>query len=941
MRKSVARNAIAENCSQHLDLIDEDKSGDLDAAEVETLLAAMGITGPERQKILVASLNGNQNTTEERVTEAILIHADIKESKLQVMLGRVALFGKVFRWLDFDGDGTLCLPEVLRMMELLNIDLKLAADLMAFLDTDDSGEITWQEFVRGICTEEFSVLFPQITLEALVELPSSLQQNKLVSAEEERQAIAELPSIEKSLYWVMSIMYGSAAEKLDKENSFDLDLTEIPARFKASKDAATDTATDSPTIPGSPTNAKVAWEPAQPKDDLQITEVTHPHAMAAMADVHCLVVRREHRTATPVRPAIIHPKLPDEDISTHPHAMSVADVRCLVVRREPRNPTAVRPAIIHPKLPDEQTHTHMQGVRCFVVRKEPRTATAVRPAVIHAKLPDAELQWVQFPEAQKPRTPNIPEAMPCMEIEPEKPQEKQRKISNSSYGQAAAVLSSALSGLSGVATGVANGLASAFGLPSKDSNKRPRMSVAEAANVIKSMTVKKAGKAHVLNEQKRRSLWRCRYAAILTGVLAGVGAAFLAQLLNDYTSTLVDEDEDYIMWNVVAGSFSLLWSLAEMIVCCIAALVATVRMTRICGMILVPMDKERAMLAGSLARSALELGHPKVRTFGIDPYKRANKYLLLIYALIYMGSRGITKFIAKLLMKKVAPRTLLKVTKFAPLLVEVLINVLFNSVTVNYAMNEVMICSLGPSATIEVTSQLIKARRHSENVEEPLSDEVKLLALRAVGVSISYKMQLHPNSRFLLNHIVGLFADPSFVKRAKEEYFELKGGLAVQRTKGTKSHRSHASQQSRSRKACCFCSRKVAEVPAETLHEELADLGLDEEDLFFDGLTGLSHRDALFACSMLVLALMLDGRISRADWKFIQRAAGSARPPLEAKWSSTVYLVNMYNSGRQMNAEMFHQIFETSKGADGIGAASCCDYVTDVMRTILEYTNCC
>lgn len=346
------------------------------------------------------------------------------------------------------------------------------------------------------------------------------------------------------------------------------------------------------------------------------------------------------------------------------------------------------------------------------------------------------------------------------------------------------------------------------------------------------------------------------------------------------------------------------------------------------------------MLAGSLARSALELGHPKVRTFGIDPYKRANKYLLLIYALIYMGSRGITKFIAKLLMKKVAPRTLLKVTKFAPLLVEVLINVLFNSVTVNYAMNEVMICSLGPSATIEVTSQLIKARRHSEHVEEPLSDEVKLLALRAVGVSITYKMQLHPNSRFLLNHVVSLFADQSFVKRAKEEYFELKGGRAVQRTKSRQSHRSHATQQSRSRKVCCFCSRKVAEVPAETLHEELADLGLDEEDLFFDGLTGLSHRDALFACSMLVLALMLDGRISRADWKFIQRAAGSARPPLEAKWSSAVYLVNMYNSGRQMNADMFHQIFETSKRADRSGA-SCCDYVTDVMRTILEYTNCC
>lgn len=65
------------------------------------------------------------------------------------------------------------------------------------------------------------------------------------------------------------------------------------------------------------------------------------------------------------------------------------------------------------------------------------------------------------------------------------------------------------------------------------------------------------------------------------------------------------------------------------------------------------MDKERAMLAGSLARAAeilvnrqslaaknglvmeniviskaLELGHPKVRTFGIDPHKRAKSQVM-------------------------------------------------------------------------------------------------------------------------------------------------------------------------------------------------------------------------------------------------------------------------------------------------------------------------
>lgn len=87
-------------------------------------------------------------------------------------------------------------------MESLNIEKKLAADLMAFLDDDDSGEalnlssqvfkgdVTWVEFVKGMSSDQFQaqgmwhssascqVLFPQITLEALVAIPSSLRQNK-------------------------------------------------------------------------------------------------------------------------------------------------------------------------------------------------------------------------------------------------------------------------------------------------------------------------------------------------------------------------------------------------------------------------------------------------------------------------------------------------------------------------------------------------------------------------------------------------------------------------------------------------------------------------------------------------------------------------------------------------------------------------------------------
>ena len=46
----------------------------------------------------------------------------------------MALFGKVFRRLDVNGDGQLSLSEIIKMMDMLNIDTKLAADLMLALN---------------------------------------------------------------------------------------------------------------------------------------------------------------------------------------------------------------------------------------------------------------------------------------------------------------------------------------------------------------------------------------------------------------------------------------------------------------------------------------------------------------------------------------------------------------------------------------------------------------------------------------------------------------------------------------------------------------------------------------------------------------------------------------------------------------------------------------
>ena len=43
---------------------------------------------------------------------------------------------------------------------------------------------------------------------------------------------------------------------------------------------------------------------------------------------------------------------------------------------------------------------------------------------------------------------------------------------------------------------------------------------------------------------------------------------------------------------------------------------------------------------------------------------------------------------------------------------------------------------------------------------------------------------------------------------------------------------------------------------------------------------------------------------------------------------------------RSQTEEMFHQIFEKAKEGTST-TASCCDYISEVMRTIVDYTNCC
>lgn len=939
--------------TEALDIIDQDQSGDLGEDEVKTLLAAMGLKGKDVENVMIAVFDEATSTTHNKVTDAILMWTDVGEGDLETMLGRVVLFQKAFRKIDVDSNQKLSLNEIMWMMESLNIEKKLAADLMAFLDDDDSGDVTWVEFVKGMSSDQFQVLFPQVTLEALVAIPSSLRQHKIVSAEEEAEAIKDLPSIEKSLYWMISLFYGRSSPshgddvedeeeeeiptKSNNTNTTGVQSAGLPGleRFLASlssKDIPKDEEADSgfsstsssDTDSDATTSASEDAElPGMMGQDLQPVVIVRKQAKDAQkvqpakvrSGKDMIIVRNVdklpelRRWEDRMPPKVVVRKYAKDAEKAQPAKVRMSK-NLVITRKVAKNPDLALyasqvslPRLSDVRSPDQKNFPTLQLPRGSLGSQTPKSIL---------KGADSRKSSVEKPPSEKPE---LPEKRVSLESAPR-------------MGRRGSVMGAAM-------TSMLHGFQGLTGKRPAPA-KTKTITLEDAVTKMRSMEVKGKTKAHVLTEEKRKAMWRVAHAAVAAGILAGIGAAFFAQALNDFTSTLVDEEQDFIAWNVLAGTFSMIWSLAEMLVCVVAALVAAVKMTRICGIMLVPMDKERAMLAGSLARAALELGHPKVRTFGIDPHKRASKFLLLLYAVIYMGSRGVTKFLIKLIVKKVAPRTLLKFAEMAPLVIEILINVLFNFVTVRYAMNEVIICALGPSATVEVTSQLVKAHRKSRDVDEPLSDRLKLLALRAVGVSITYKMQLHPNSRCLLDHVVELFVDEGFVRRAKAKDERLNQFKMKAKSKAS------AGVGGSSLFRCC--SSKAPEVqnekPAETYHEELAELGLDDEDSFFEALGGLNDRDSLFACSMLFLALMLDGRIGTSDWKFIQRAARSVRPPLDAKWPSAVHLMSIFVSGRQMTAELFHDIFQSSKEGEA-SAATCCDVISGVMRSLTQYTNCC
>eukprot|EP00440_Ansanella_granifera_P051525 gb/GFBE01055861.1/.p1 GENE.gb/GFBE01055861.1/~~gb/GFBE01055861.1/.p1 ORF type:complete len:983 (+),score=211.03 gb/GFBE01055861.1/:1-2949(+) len=960
--KTAIRRSVATSCEDALAFIDADGTGDLDEVEVMTLLAVMSVRGQDATNVMSYLFRRVKQTSMEAVVDAIIEFTDIDENCMQVMFARVATFQKAFQNLDTSGDGTLDLEEICTMLERINVSTSLAAELLAYLDDDDSGQVSWCEFVQGVCREDFQARFPEISVEAIIQMPSCLDNKKNVSYEEEQAAIRSLPAVEYAVYWMLTKFFGrpqSPKSETTPETStapqapmqepqvLPRDVGKAPKPPDISEGRSSMATSQKSEVQLSLPNMGVSFAPCKVwRQNLE----GQPYMVTSAQDKGVMVVTRKSAK--------------DPDKVVKPVCVQEKQLS-IVTRLQPKNPGKVHRAVVSSlckskkMYPDSGHHFNMTTGSLPYMAWSPngRAAIEVEP---WQETKDNAVFASTWQGPLKDDNPIITSLGGSKEEG--SPMGHSWTMADYRNQDGELIRSKEASSEDSPRSVQPQETELRVGTPwskassdfARNSNERRSKKVEKrranemcgaATSMMKSMHVEEK-KAHLLTEKKRRLMWTTIYAAVLAAAIAGVVAALFAKVLNDWTATIVDEEEEYVAFFAISCSLSVIWSLVEMVICCIAALIATAKMAHICGLILVPMDRERAVLAGCLARAALELGHPQSRLFGIDPLKRVSKVILCLNTLMYMGSRGMTKFLIRLLVKKVGPRSVVKFAEFAPLVSEIAVNVLFNVLTVRAAMNEVMICTIGPSASIEVTSQLIKARHTREQDKrnpQPLNDLVKWQALRAIGIGITFKKTLHPNCRFLLQHVGNLFADENLIKRAKEaqvvipDFSEEKDPskyLQISERSSSKDERGCCS--------CCFGKKVAPERPRTPVSEkgkfnvarELEKArSLDKEEMFMEYLPDLSPNDALFVCSLLCLALILDGRIGWNDKRLLKRACAACNPPLQLHWPNVLRCVRLFVEGRPMPAEIFHACFE---GSDTEG--SICDKISSCLRWC---TDCC
>lgn len=256
-------------------------------------------------------------------------------------------------------------------------------------------------------------------------------------------------------------------------------------------------------------------------------------------------------------------------------------------------------------------------------------------------------------------------------------------------------------------------------------------------------------KSHFLSDKELSWLrWRCN-RAIMVAALAGIVCAVLPGLSEPVIEEKLEDDLSTTVLMMLNLTIGLVASIIEVIMVYRVTFKTALEITQATGLVLYPVDKQRAFAASSLVKTALELGNPTTIASGVNPLRESSKFTMLLAALLYKAKRGLSTFLLKLFVKKVLPRYVAK--EFLNLIAAP-VNATWNAMTMRKVMGAAKLVAMGPSAVCEIAGGLLRSREH-------VSPHVALQLLRVIGTLIVVKKQVHPNLQILQNIVLEFVSD--------------------------------------------------------------------------------------------------------------------------------------------------------------------------------------
>ena len=248
---------------------------------------------------------------------------------------------------------------------------------------------------------------------------------------------------------------------------------------------------------------------------------------------------------------------------------------------------------------------------------------------------------------------------------------------------------------------------------------------------------------HVLNPQERAALRRVEVGAITRAAIAGAlsgGACALTEVIADR-----EFPTDLVTYWTLMAVVTIVASVAEIAYIYWETLRSVHELARVAGLELFGQDRQTSdeALIDALARAALELPNPVDRRVGVNPHREAKKWQLVLISLAYKAKVGVTNFVVKLLVRRIASRAALR--GFLPF-VALPVTAMWNGIVMWMVLREARIRAMGPSAVEELVKVIFE--------DAPtLSPEGKLSAVRAVAAAIVRTQDLHPNLLRLLTTV--------------------------------------------------------------------------------------------------------------------------------------------------------------------------------------------